>query len=456
MTDREPDKYSFCTDLHGNLKNIDEFLRMSAERGTELIIFGGDLMPKKIALETSDGLQVPQNGFLDLLSTHHNRDEKALNLAENSSVRLAKDGELFKEGYIAQKTEVSSQLLIGLPSFLKKISILLDENPMFIPFSEQDLRYIQENGEEFVTFFFNNNSQIVGRLNMSSEECAKGVQRFVAYHHFINSHGHDLQSVQKSLAEFFGVEGDDGRELIRETLSFSSNNLDALFRMIYVFYKNVFENLTYKKEFFANALRGQRLFLKEFFKKIGEYKQNFRTEIALILGNDDMIETVADLNEAERRGLFTNVTNRVFQFQGMQMMGYSFVPPLDFAYTSWFSDEQHIADDLRVLALRLRRDVGRTIFNIHCSPADTALSKAFVNNCDRLEYGSAAIRDFIRNNPATLSLHGHTHESWRITGQVDDKIGQTRVINPGASEFEGRFLFGNLSDPDNFDVMGFK
>ena len=47
--------FSFGTDLHGNLQNIDQFLRLSKERDVDHVIFGGDIAPKKMGIRLGDG-----------------------------------------------------------------------------------------------------------------------------------------------------------------------------------------------------------------------------------------------------------------------------------------------------------------------------------------------------------------------------------------------------------------
>ena len=56
---------SFITDYHGNLNNVDPFLRQSAERRVQHIILGGDVAPKKMGVALSDNLAVKVDDFTD-------------------------------------------------------------------------------------------------------------------------------------------------------------------------------------------------------------------------------------------------------------------------------------------------------------------------------------------------------------------------------------------------------
>jgi len=45
--------------------------------------------------------------------------------------------------------------------------------------------------------------------------------------------------------------------------------------------------------------------------------------------------------------------------------------------------------------------------------------------------GSRAVRRFIETHQPLCSLHGHVHESPRVTGSFSDRLGETLCINPG-------------------------
>ena len=43
--------------------------------------------------------------------------------------------------------------------------------------------------------------------------------------------------------------------------------------------------------------------------------------------------------------------------------------------------------------------------------------------------GSIAVKRFIKNNQPTITLHGHVHESARLTGNWKDNIGKTLLFS---------------------------
>ncbi|NWF91159.1 MAG: hypothetical protein HXY50_17065 [Ignavibacteriaceae bacterium] len=46
-----------------------------------------------------------------------------------------------------------------------------------------------------------------------------------------------------------------------------------------------------------------------------------------------------------------------------------------------------------------------------------------------LHVGSIAVRRFIESRQPYLTLHGHIHESARLTGSWRDKLGRTEMFN---------------------------
>ena len=92
-----------------------------------------------------------------------------------------------------------------------------------------------------------------------------------------------------------------------------------------------------------------------------------------------------------------------------------------------FGDEPHdtIEDDLVPFAEKL---AGRDfIWVAHCPPYQSNLDKMAM----KIHVGSEAVRSFIEEARPLVSLHGHIHESPRMTGSYTDEIGGTLSINAG-------------------------
>lgn len=72
------------------------------------------------------------------------------------------------------------------------------------------------------------------------------------------------------------------------------------------------------------------------------------------------------------------------------------------------------------------------IFIFHDPPYGVGL-----DNCkDGDKVGSKSMTEFIKNSNAYMSLHGHIHESPKISGNWNAKIGNTISIQPGQSEYK--------------------
>ncbi|NOQ22101.1 MAG: hypothetical protein GQ565_05555 [Candidatus Aegiribacteria sp.] len=184
-------------------------------------------------------------------------------------------------------------------------------------------------------------------------------------------------------------------------------------------------------------------------------------EIFLILGNDDGRFEEAAILDAVERGLWHYVHNRKISLGSFQVYGYSFVPPSPFRLKDWekydvsryvdpgcihpedgihtvpVSDYEMrystISDDLEVLTDG--DDLSRAIMLFHSPPYRTNLDRAALDGrmIDHapldVHVGSIAIQRFIKKKQPLITLHGHIHESSRITGNWMDREGRTFMFN---------------------------
>ncbi len=79
----------------------------------------------------------------------------------------------------------------------------------------------------------------------------------------------------------------------------------------------------------------------------------------------------------------------------------------------------------------------RAVVVCHAPPQGTGLG----NVSSETDVGSAAVRALIKRYQPLLTLHGHIHESPRITGIDTAKIGRTTVHQPGQDRFLGRLTY---------------
>ncbi len=187
-------------------------------------------------------------------------------------------------------------------------------------------------------------------------------------------------------------------------------------------------------------------------------------EIFLIMGNDDPAFFEPFLINSE---LWIYLHNRTYISGKFTFCGYNFVPPSPFFLKDWerydvsrYSDpgtidledgvrsilmSEHdikwttISEDLSLLSHNLNAD--NTIFLFHTPPYNCSLDLGELNG-KMIDYvpldehlGSIAVRRFIEDFQPKLTLHGHIHESTRMSGVWLEKFDSTVSIN-GASEGE--------------------
>lgn len=214
--------------------------------------------------------------------------------------------------------------------------------------------------------------------------------------------------------------------------------------------------------------------LKRLKKKMNEkYPQ-----IALILGNDDPRTEEQMILKIEEMGLWKYIHNKNIPFGEYLIFGYSYVPPTPFLLKDWerydvsrFVDPgcvpptegfrsvkikkddaefSTIAKDLEQLTKD--RDMEKSIFVFHSPPYKTKLDRAALDNqsIDHIpldvHVGSIAIHRFIEEKQPYFTTHGHIHESTRLTGEWQDKIGKTPMFNASTDLLELSIISLNLGD----------
>jgi Icc-related predicted phosphoesterase len=203
--------------------------------------------------------------------------------------------------------------------------------------------------------------------------------------------------------------------------------------------------------------------------------------VLVIFGNDDPRSELPALAELVARGLVEHVHARRVEVLGIPLFGYACVPPTPFALKDWerydvsrfvdpgsVSPEEGrrsvpvdeaearfstIASDLE--ALVGSEDVSGAVFLFHAPPHRTALDRAALDGVavDRapldVHIGSIAIRRFIEARQPRLTLHGHVHESARLTGAWRERIGRTLCLSGAHDGAELALVRVDLDDPES-------
>jgi Icc-related predicted phosphoesterase len=197
--------------------------------------------------------------------------------------------------------------------------------------------------------------------------------------------------------------------------------------------------------------------LQDGFKALKTELSSAYPRILLILGNDDPRAVEADLTEGESLGLWNYIHFRKIECGSFTVYGYAYVPPTPFGLKDWerydvsrFVDPGCISpeegwrtvpvspNDIRYATIKADldlltndADLSKAIFLFHAPPHQTFLDRVALDGkmIDTVPLdvhtGSIAIRRFIENRQPLITLHGHIHESARLTGSWCEKLGRT-------------------------------
>ncbi len=183
--------------------------------------------------------------------------------------------------------------------------------------------------------------------------------------------------------------------------------------------------------------------------------------LVAIFGNDDPRAAEPSLLALQSRGLLDYGHGRCIHVGALRIYGYACVPPTPFRLKDWerydvsrFVDPGSVSpeegqrstplDELDAkwgtIAADLERlagddDLDRAVFLFHAPPYRTVLDRAALDgrSVDHaaldVHVGSVAIRRFIERRQPLLTLHGHVHESARLTGAWSERIGRTVCLS---------------------------
>ena len=183
--------------------------------------------------------------------------------------------------------------------------------------------------------------------------------------------------------------------------------------------------------------------------------------VFLILGNDDTRNFEKTIVEAAQTGLWEYMHLRSVKFTDYTIFGYACVPPTPFTLKDWekydvsrYIDPGSISPEegyrtvpveedaikygtikLDLVELTKGKKLKNSIFLFHSPPYQTTLDRAALDGkmIDHVpldvHVGSIAIKQFIEEKQPWITLHGHVHESARITGSWKEKIGHTHLFS---------------------------
>jgi Icc-related predicted phosphoesterase len=216
---------------------------------------------------------------------------------------------------------------------------------------------------------------------------------------------------------------------------------------------------------FESAGPGKHSFVDDYMaSRLDELRTSMGAEyprVFMILGNDDPRSEEAGMLDGESRGIWDYVHLRRADWNEFQVYGYACVPPTPFRLKDWERyDVSRYVDpgcvspedgwstvpvDERERALgTIKDDLGRLagcaelargVFLFHTPPYQTCLDRAALDgkSVDHVpldvHVGSVAVRRFIETRQPLVTLHGHVHESTRLTGSWRERIGRTHAFS---------------------------
>ncbi|MCD6424463.1 MAG: metallophosphoesterase [Anaerolineales bacterium] len=234
------------------------------------------------------------------------------------------------------------------------------------------------------------------------------------------------------------------------------------------------------------AAQGEGDFLDDFlakgFLQLKESLGRKYPRVFLIPGNDDSKISQEDLIRwMVDEGIWEYVHGQSVEFGSYTVFGYAYVPPTPFFNKDWErydisrfvdpgcippEDGWHSVDEPKNLIehatikkdleeLSGRKDLSKSIFLFHTPPYQTALDRAALEGkmVDHVpldvHVGSIAVKDFILKRQPLITLHGHVHESARITGAWMEQMGETIALSAAHDGDELALVKFDPAEPDH-------
>jgi uncharacterized protein len=183
--------------------------------------------------------------------------------------------------------------------------------------------------------------------------------------------------------------------------------------------------------------------------------------VFLIPGNDDCRIEEELLRAAAARGAWDYAHGRRLSFGRFPVLGYACVPPTPFRLKDWerydvsrYVDPGCVSPEEGSRTVRVEErearwgtiqrdlddlageaDLAEAICLFHAPPYQTPLDRAALDGRSfehvplDVHVGSIAVRRFIERRQPRLTLHGHVHESARLTGEWRTRLGRTHCLS---------------------------
>ncbi len=202
-------------------------------------------------------------------------------------------------------------------------------------------------------------------------------------------------------------------------------------------------------------------------------------ELFIILGNDDARSEEERFIEKSADGLFNYICQKKQPFHNFKIFGYPYIPPSPFQLKDWekYDVSRYVdpgcihptegfrtietTEDIEYATIKKDlemmtddEDLSKAVFLFHSPPYETYLDRAALDGKSfdhvplDVHVGSIAIKRFIEQRQPLVTLHGHIHESTRITGHWKQKIERTIAFNGAHDGPELSIIKFNLEEPE--------
>jgi uncharacterized protein len=216
------------------------------------------------------------------------------------------------------------------------------------------------------------------------------------------------------------------------------------------------------------------------FTRIRDVLGEHYPDIFLILGNDDPRRYEEDFVAAARDGLWHYVHAQKSLWGDFAIYALAYVPPTPFLLKDWerYDVSRYVplgcvspeegsrtvpTEESEVKWATIQKDLAalvgedpldRAVLLLHTPPCDTPLDRAALDGKTYehvpldLHVGSIAVKRFIDERQPLLTLHGHIHESARLSGEWKIRIGRTVCINGAHDGPELALVRFDLESPE--------
>jgi len=219
-------------------------------------------------------------------------------------------------------------------------------------------------------------------------------------------------------------------------------------------------------------------FLLKRFRKLKKQMDCAYPEVYLIPGNDDRKDLLGAIEDGESEELWYNLNLRCKVKGKYRFYGYAYVPPTPFLLKDWEKydvsryvdpgsipptegertglpdgDPEWDTIEKDLEGLTKNDDLSFSVFLFHSPPYKSNLDRAALDG-KRVDHvpldvhvGSIAIQRFIEEKQPYVTLHGHVHESTRLTGSWMQTFGRTYSFNAAHDGPELSLVVFELHNP---------